>query len=137
MQGTVLDYSVQSNTGIISGDDQQRYNFMGNDWRGQGAPIRGQRVDFEIMQNSHAANIYLIAGVSPFGQQIGQKNRIVAALLAFFLGGFGAHKFYLGRIGWGIVYLIFCWTFIPTIVAFIEFIIYLTMSDEDFAKKYG
>lgn len=67
----------------------------------------------------------------------GKKSRIAAALLAFFLGGFGVHKFYLGRVGQGILYLIFCWTFIPAIVAFIEFVIYLCTSDEDFAKKYG
>lgn len=67
----------------------------------------------------------------------GKKSRIAAALLAFFLGGFGVHKFYLGRIGQGILYLIFCWTFIPAFIAFIEFIIYLCTSDEAFAAKYG
>jgi TM2 domain-containing membrane protein YozV len=65
------------------------------------------------------------------------KSRIAAALLAFFLGGFGIHKFYLGQVGLGIVYLLFCWTFIPYIVAFVEFILYLTMSDETFNRKYG
>lgn len=65
------------------------------------------------------------------------KSRVTAALLAFFLGGFGVHKFYLGQIGLGFVYLIFCWTFIPALIAFIEFIIYLTMSDESFNQKYG
>lgn len=67
----------------------------------------------------------------------GSKSRVTAALLAFFLGGFGAHKFYLGRVAAGFLYLIFCWTFIPAIIAFIEFIIYLTMSDEAFSEKYG
>lgn len=67
---------------------------------------------------------------------VGTRNRIIAALLAVFLGGFGAHKFYLGQIGWGFLYLIFCWTFIPSLVGFIEFIIYLIMSDEAFARKY-
>lgn len=65
------------------------------------------------------------------------KTKIAAALFAFFLGGFGAHKFYLGQIGLGFVYLIFCWTFIPAIIAFIEFILFLTMSDETFNQKYG
>ncbi len=65
------------------------------------------------------------------------KSRIAAALFAIFLGGLGIHKFYLGRVGWGIVYLLFCWTFIPAIVGFIEGIIYLTMSDEEFIAKYG
>ena len=37
----------------------------------------------------------------------------------------------------GILYLIFFWTFIPAIVAFVEFIILLTMSDEAFNQKYG
>lgn len=62
---------------------------------------------------------------------------MTAALLAFFLGGIGVHKFYLGKTGQGFLYLIFCWTFIPAIVAFVEFIIYLCNSDEEFARKYG
>lgn len=65
------------------------------------------------------------------------QSRITAALLAFFLGGLGAHKFYLGKPGLGLVYLIFCWTFIPAVVALIEAIGYLSMSDEDFAEKHG
>ncbi|MPW42175.1 hypothetical protein A6M14_11325 [Acinetobacter sp. Ac_877] len=81
--------------------------------------------------------MYLIGGQRNTFTQAGEKSKIIAAVLAFFLGGFGVHKFYLGQIGWGIVYLLFCWTFIPSIVAFIEFIIYLCTSDEDFAKKYG
>ncbi len=65
------------------------------------------------------------------------KSRIVAALLAFFLGGFGIHKFYLGKTGLGVLYLVFFWTFIPAIVAFLEFILLLIMSDEEFNRKYG
>ena len=67
----------------------------------------------------------------------GNRTRVAAALFAFFLGGLGIHKFYLGRTGEGVIYLIFCWTFIPAIVALIEGIIYLTMSDEEFSAKYG
>lgn len=65
------------------------------------------------------------------------KSRIAAALFAFFLGIFGGHKFYLGQVGLGVLYLIFFWTLIPGIVSFIEFILYLTMSDEEFNRKYG
>ncbi|MDE8348462.1 MAG: NINE protein [Acidocella sp.] len=64
------------------------------------------------------------------------RSRVGAALFAFFLGGFGVHKFYLGQVKWGLAYLLFCWTLIPAIVAFIEAILYLTMSDEAFAAKY-
>ena len=97
-------------------------------------------VDFDVNNNNEAIAIFVLASnKNPITnhQQTGNKSRIVAAILAFFLGGLGIHKFYLGQIGWGIIYLIFCWTFIPSIVAFIEFIIYLCTSDEDFAKKYG
>jgi RNA polymerase subunit RPABC4/transcription elongation factor Spt4 len=65
------------------------------------------------------------------------KSKIVAALLAFFLGGFGVHKFYLGQVGLGILYLLFCWTFIPAVIALIEGIVYLATSDRRFAEKYG
>ena len=67
----------------------------------------------------------------------GHKSRVAAILLAFFLGGFGVHKFYLGRVGQGILYLLFFWTFILAILAIIEMIIYICTNDEDFARKYG
>jgi TM2 domain-containing membrane protein YozV len=65
------------------------------------------------------------------------KSKTTAALLAFFLGGLGIHKFYLGQSGAGIIYLLFCWTFIPGIIAFFEFILLLVMSDHDFNVKYN
>lgn len=65
------------------------------------------------------------------------KSRIAAALFALFLGGFGVHKFYLGRVGQGVIYLLLFWSLIPAIIGFIEGIVYLTMSDEEFAAKYG
>lgn len=65
-----------------------------------------------------------------------EKSRVAAALLALILGGFGAHKFYLGETGLGVLYLLFCWTFIPAIAGLIEGIIYLSMSDERFGRKY-
>ena len=52
-------------------------------------------------------------------------NKVVYCLLAIFLGGIGIHKFYSGKIGMGIIYILFCWTWIPLIVSVIEFIIAL------------
>lgn len=63
-------------------------------------------------------------------------NRTSAAILAILLGSFGAHKFYLGKAGLGLLYFIFFWTWIPGIVGFIEGFYYLTMSDEQFAEKF-
>lgn len=34
------------------------------------------------------------------------RSRLAALLLCIFLGGFGVHKFYVGRIGLGLVYLL-------------------------------
>jgi hypothetical protein len=64
-------------------------------------------------------------------------NRVVAALLAIFLGSLGAHKFYLGRIGLGILYLLLCWTFLPGFIGLIEGFLYLTMTEDAFRSKYG
>ncbi|PQL93997.1 TM2 domain-containing protein [Apibacter adventoris] len=65
------------------------------------------------------------------------KNKTTAALLAFFLGGIGGHKFYLNRPVEGFIYLIFSCTLIPAIIGFIEGIIYLCMSDYSFNLKYN
>ena len=45
-----------------------------------------------------------LASVAPNG-----KNKLAAALFALFLGGLGIHKFYLGQVWQGILYLVFCW----------------------------
>lgn len=65
------------------------------------------------------------------------KSKAVAVLLALFLGGIGMHKFYLGKPLWGIIYLVFCWSYIPSIVSFVEGIIYLCTSENEFQAKYG
>lgn len=65
------------------------------------------------------------------------KSKTTAGILAILLGGLGAHKFYLDRALQGILYFIFCWTFIPAVVSLVEGIIYLTMSDESFNAKYN
>ena len=64
------------------------------------------------------------------------KSKIVAGILALLLGGLGIHKFYLGQAGAGVLYLLFCWTGIPAIIALIDGIIILTSNDENFQVKY-
>ena len=73
-----------------------------------------------------------------------QKSKMVAGLLGIFLGGFGAHKFYLGYTKEGIIMLVILlvgvWLFglgsIIAVIGMIEGIIYLTKSDEDFQAIY-
>lgn len=66
-----------------------------------------------------------------------KKNKTTAGLLALFLGGIGVHKFYLGQTLAGVLYLLFSWSCIPAFIAFIEAIMILTMSDDDFNAKYN
>ncbi|PIO02986.1 hypothetical protein COT57_01285 [Candidatus Micrarchaeota archaeon CG09_land_8_20_14_0_10_55_25] len=75
-------------------------------------------------------------GVRQKGHARGKKSRVTAGVLAILLGGLGAHKFYLGKTGLGVLYLCFCWTLIPALVGLVEGIIYLTQSDEEFEDKY-
>jgi TM2 domain-containing membrane protein YozV len=65
------------------------------------------------------------------------SRRVAAAIFAIILGSFGVHRFYLGQTGWGILYVLFCWTLIPAVAGLIEGILYLTMSEEEFEAKYG
>lgn len=58
-----------------------------------------------------------------------QKSKVVAGVLALLLGAFGVHRFYLGK-WWGIFYLLFFWTWIPGLIAFIEGIVFLCTNDE-------
>ena len=75
------------------------------------------------------------------------RSKTVAALLAIFLGWLGLHKFYTGKIMWGVIYLSVSvvgsfFTFGLTLlliafVSFIEGIGYLGSSDEAFQKHCG
>ncbi len=57
-------------------------------------------------------------------------NKLAYALLAIFLGGLGVHHFYAGKTGMGILFLLFSWTGIPSIVAFIQGIVALTKKED-------
>lgn len=65
------------------------------------------------------------------------KNRLTAGLLAILLGGFGVHKFYLGKTTEGIIHILFVWTGIPSIIGVVEGVIMLTQTDEEFKIKYN
>ena len=159
MKGQVLDYSPDTNLGLISGDDGARYSFTAANWSDAGQPRRGIRVDFEAAGGTAQA-IYIdlapAVGVSvgvaaqqpadlnqPSGDYVPTtypKSKVAAGLLAFFLGGFGIHKFYLGYVGAGIVHIILTITIIGILVNWlillIETIIYLTKSDQEFHQTY-
>lgn len=47
-------------------------------------------------------------------------NKWIYIFLALFLGGLGIHKLYQGKVFLFLIYLCFCWTFVPAIVSFFE-----------------
>ena len=103
MNGTILDYSVQTSSGLIAGDDGNRYDFVGAEWKDQAIPNRGTREDFEV-QGGDAVAIYRAMPAASAGGMGGsldgvlgsERTKVVAGLLGIFLGWAGAHKFYLG-----------------------------------------
>ena len=70
------------------------------------------------------------------------KDKLVAGLLAIFLGTLGIHKFYLGYTKSGVIMLLVSLlTFgvgasVMAVIALIEGIIYLTKSDAEFYQTY-
>lgn len=143
MRGTILGFDFRSGEGKISGDDGARYSFAQSEWHGKTPPAAGQKVDFETTGSDALALYPVRGGVGPAASY--DRNRIAAALLAFFLGALGIHKFYMGKSGAGMVMLLVSvfgvvLAGLPTmamgVIALIEFIIYLTMSDERFEQTY-
>jgi TM2 domain-containing membrane protein YozV/Tfp pilus assembly major pilin PilA len=63
-------------------------------------------------------------------------NKTTLLLLTFFLGGFGAHRFYLGNYAIGTLYALFFWTGIPGIFAFFESIVFLFTSRDTIEYQY-
>ena len=64
------------------------------------------------------------------------KNKTTTALLALFLVGIGIHYFYLGKPIAGLVFLLLCWTYIPALIALVQAIMMLTMTEVQFNEKY-
>lgn len=54
-----------------------------------------------------------------------EVNKVLYIVLAIFLGSFGVHKFYARKPVVGLIFLVFCWTAIPHILAIIGAIITL------------
>lgn len=98
----------------------------------------GEFLDHELRLQNTQTNRVRTATAQP-------KSKVIACLLALFLGLLGIHRFYVGENGWGAFYLAInlclCWTVIVpvvfSIVCFVEAISYLVRSDEDFAARYG
>ena len=65
------------------------------------------------------------------------KSKSTAILLVLFLGGLGAHKFYLGNNLVGLFYVLFSWTGIPLFLSLIDLIILIFTDKNKFNNKYN
>ncbi len=66
------------------------------------------------------------------------NKKVLAGVLAIMLGGFGIHKFILGYTKEGVLQILmsFFSCGLASVIPFVEGIIYLTKSDEEFYQIY-
>jgi TM2 domain-containing membrane protein YozV len=132
-------YREGSNVAVTLGPNRKHCHACANilDVRAELCPRCGIRQPLMVM---HPPGAYPpgMALTAPGQSQMvrSNKDKTTAGILALLVGGIGVHKFYLGQIGLGIVYLLFCWTFIPSLIALIEGVLYLTMSEQAFAQRH-
>ena len=141
---------------------QQQYGQQAQQQYAQPQQQYGQQAQQQYGQQQYGQQPYgqQQYGQQPYGQQPQQygqpaqvsseKSKVAAGLLGIFLGGFGAHKFYLGYTQEAVIMLVACILGIllsffvigffvvlgVSVVGLIEGIIYLTKSDADFQRIY-
>ena len=86
MRGRILAYSIQTNSGEISGDDGNRYTFIGKEGQGTQLPQQGIYADFMVAGNQAISIFRISAGL------VSAKSKMPAGILALLLGGSGAHN---------------------------------------------
>lgn len=106
MRGKILVYN--DSTGLISGEDGNRYNFSIIDWKGTEAPAVGCDVDF-VTEGELAKNVFPLVSNTGY-------NKVVLAIVCWLFGVLGVHRFLVGRIGSGVVMLVLTCTVIGIIV---------------------
>lgn len=106
----------------------------------QVAPAQVSQVQAPVVQAAPVAPpVQPYTPIQPFTpttKPLPVKNRILAAILAMALGSFGVHKFYLRKPIWGILYALFCWTYVPFFLGLMDGIILFCTKKEKFEKRY-
>lgn len=106
-------------------------------------PQAGQLLHGAIAQPVYYAT-HAPVYVDPYGKPISSK-RVLAGLMAILFGGLGIHKFVLGYSGLGVLYIFLTLlgfltcgltTTVIGVIAFVEGIVYLTKSDDEFIRTY-
>ncbi|TPG15299.1 TM2 domain-containing protein [Sphingomonas oligophenolica] len=152
MRGHILGVDARTGDGMVAGEDGERYAFRPADWAARGEPAVGLYVDFDAADN-RALSLFPAPGANPIPSAAddtatrvpdrragNDRNKYVAAVLAFLLGVLGVHRFYTGRTGSAVVMLVLTFTVVGTVLtvpwSLIDMVRYLMMSDREFAVRY-
>lgn len=86
------------------------------------------------------AQVNRLARVCPSCQRnlpaLGRSREIAAVLALLPTGAWGIHRFYLGQ-WWGVFYLLFCWSGIPSLISLIEFFVFIFTSRDSWDRQHG
>ena len=81
MKGKVLDFNTQTQEGVISGEDSQRYTFTQKEWKSSStAAAAGINVDFQA-EDSNATGIYAEATEAPIENTGGSEDTLMAKIV--------------------------------------------------------
>ncbi|MGR9044523.1 MAG: TM2 domain-containing protein [Gammaproteobacteria bacterium] len=101
MIGHIESFDLDRQTGVIKSGGSF-YEFHLDAWTSPETPEAGDDVKFELEDDTVKVVALVGAYLDP-NKPV--KSRWTAAILALFLGGIGAHRFYLGYYGIGLAQL--------------------------------
>ena len=84
--------------------------------------IKAQKKDKRVKESKKTTTKKTVKVVKEDSKDAIYVNKVLYLILTFLFGGIGVHKFYAGKVKEGILRILFCWTFIPTILSIAEFI---------------
>ena len=136
MDGKILGIDQTQNKAIISSSTGERVSFNLDEWKSPITLANGMNVDYELDSSSNqAVNVFQSLAEHEKSTKIADakahKSKASLLVQSIIAGGIGIHKFYVGSWGWGLLYIVFCWTYIPTIISVIEAIRYITLTEQE------
>ena len=158
MRGQILAYVADKEMGLIATAEGQRLSFRTADWMEVIPPERGMAVECVALDAHRASQVQLAlpepVAAPPAPPPLAQrpKRKPVLTLLALFLGYYGAHRFYMGAWGLGLLQLLglpvlvgILFALLPPlgvllllgaiVFTIVEYVRYIWMSDAEFDAK--
>lgn len=123
MIGHIESFDLGKQTGVIKSKDSF-YEFHLDQWKPAAEPEAGDDICFEMVDEE----VTSVDLVGAYLKTEAVKSRIIAIILAFLLGGIGAHRFYLGFYWVGIAQIAFTALTVGygVLWGFIEFVLLLS-----------